>query len=74
MVPPPSPSRGGDVVVYVFDRARPLLFLYFFFTSLLVSISVFMAFSDVFHSISSPDDSPLSHSVLLVLFLPYLSF
>ena len=30
--------------------------------------------SAVFHSINSPDDSPLSHSVLLVLFLPHWSF
>ena len=28
----------------------------------------------VFHSRDSPDSSPLSHSVLPVLFLPYLSF
>ena len=41
------------------------------FHSLLVSISVFMALSLVFHSISSPDNSPLSHFVLPVLFLPY---
>ena len=41
------------------------------FYSLLVSISVFMALSTVFHSINSPDHSPFSHSVLLVLFLLY---
>ena len=34
----------------------------------------FKAISAVFHSISSPDNSPLSHSVLPVLFLPYRSF
>ena len=39
--------------------------------SALVSISIFMALSSVFHSIKSPDNSPLSHSVLPVLFLPY---
>ena len=32
--------------------------------SVLVSVSVFMALSIVFHSINSPDNSPLSHSVL----------
>ena len=30
-----------------------------------------MALSTVLHSINSPDNSPLSNSVLLVLFLPY---
>ena len=34
----------------------------------------FLALSTVFHSINSPDNSPLSHSVLPVLFLPYWSF
>ena len=43
------------------------------FYSVLVSVSVFMALSTVFHSINSPDNSPLSHyssglvSALLVL-------
>ena len=45
-----------------------------FFNSVLVSISVFLALSTVFHSINSTDNSPLSHSVLLVLFLPYCFF
>ena len=40
----------------------------------LVSISAFMALSTVFHSKNSPDNSPLSHSVLVVLALPYWSF
>ena len=44
------------------------------FYPVLVSVSVFMALSTVFHSMSSPDSSPLSHSVLSVLFLPYWSF
>ena len=44
------------------------------FFSVLVSASVFMALSTVFHSINSPNNSPLSHSVLRVLFLPYWSF
>ena len=40
------------------------------FYSVLVSISVSMAFSTVFHSITFPDNSPFSDSVLLVLSLP----
>ena len=44
------------------------------FYSVRVSISVYMALSTVFHSINSPDNSPLSHSVLPVLFLPYWYF
>ena len=72
-VPAGSPSRGGDVTVYVPDinptELAPLLFC-----SVLVSVSVFIALSTVFHSLNSPDNSPLSHSVLLVLFLPYWSF
>ena len=39
------------------------------FDSVLVSISVFMALSTVFHSINSPDSSPFFDSVLPVLFL-----
>ena len=41
--------------------------------SILVSVSVFMAHSTVFHSLNSPENSLSSHSVLLVLFLPYWS-
>ena len=49
------------------------------FHSVLVSISVFMALSTVFHSINSPDNSPLFPSVLPALIprywsLNYLSF
>ena len=44
------------------------------FYSVLVSISVFMALSTVFHSINSSDNSLFSHSVLPVLALPYWSF
>ena len=40
---------------------------FFFSYSVLVSISVFMALSTIFHSITSPDNSPLSHTVLSVL-------
>ena len=67
-----SPSRGGDVVVYVKDINPPSLPTPFH--SVLVSVFVFMALSTVFHSINSPDSSPLSHSVLPALFLPYWSF
>ena len=71
-VPASSPLGGGDVAVYVFDMNQPGLPTPFY--SVLVSFSVFMALSTVFHSINSPDSSPLFHSVLSVLFLPYWSF
>ena len=54
-VPAGSPSRGGDVAVYVFDIKE--LSLPTPFCSVPVSISVFMALSTVFHSINSPDKS-----------------
>ena len=63
---------GGDVAVYVFDVNQLSLPTPFY--SVLVSVSAFMALSTVFHSINSPDNSRLSHSVLQVLFLPYWSF
>ena len=44
------------------------------FYSVLVSVSVFMALSTTFYSINPPDISPLSRSVLLVLFLLCWSF
>ena len=66
--PTGPPSRGGDVAVYVFDRNQPSLPTPFY--SVLVSVSVFMAFSSVFHSTNSADSSQLSHSVLPVTFLP----
>ena len=66
-----SLSHGGDVKVYVFDINQPSLPTPFYFV--LVSVSVFMALSTVLHSINSLGNSPLSQSVLLVLFLPYLS-
>ena len=72
LVPAGSPSRGGDVAVYVFDINQPSLPTPFY--SVLMSICVYMALSTVFHSINSPDNSPFSHSVLPVLFLPYWSF
>ena len=72
LAPTGSPSRCGDVTVYVPDINQPSLPNPCY--SVLVSVSAFMAISTVFHSINSPDKSLLSHSVLLVLFLPYWSF
>ena len=72
LVPAGSPSRGGDVAVYVFDIHQPSLLTPLKKKkkkSALVSISVFMAPSTVFYCINSPNNSPLSHSVLPVLFL-----
>ena len=63
-----SPSRRGDVAVYVYEINQPSLPSPFY--SVLVSVSVFMAISTVFQSVNSPDNSPPSHSVLLVLLLP----
>ena len=71
-VPMGSPSRSGDVAVYVFDINQPSLPTLFY--SVLVSVSVFMALSAVFHFINSTDNFPFSHSVLSVLSLPYGSF
>ena len=67
-----SPSRGWDVKVYAFDINQ--LSLPAAFCSVLVSFSVFMALSTVFHSRNSLDNSALSDSVLPVLFLPYWPF
>ena len=63
---------GGDVAVYVFDINQPNLPTPFY--SFLVSVSVFMALSNVFHSINFPDNSPLSYSIsaLLVLSTIYI--
>ena len=72
LVPTGSHSGGGAVAVYVFDINHSSLPTPFY--SVLSSVSVFMALSSVFHSINSPDNCPLSHSVLPVLFLPYWSF
>ena len=77
-IPAVSPSRGGDVAVFVSDINYPSLPTPFY--SVLVSVSVFIALSTAFHFINSPDNSPLSRSGLLVLFLPdwffelYISF
>ena len=67
-------SRGGDAAVYENQLSLPNPFFFFYTYSVLVSVSVFMALSTVFHFINPPDSSPLSHSVLSVLFLPYWSF
>ena len=67
----------GDDAVYVSDINQPSLptpFFILFFYSVLVSVSVFMAFSTVFYFINSPDNPPLSHSVLPISFLLCWSF
>ena len=77
MDPTGSPLRGGDVAVYVFvinQRSSPIHFFSSLFFVVLVSISVFMTLSTVFHAICSPDNSPLSHFALSVLYLLYRSF
>ena len=51
---------------FMSDINQPSLPTPFFYYSVLVSISVFVALSTAFHSINSPDNSPLSHSVLPV--------
>ena len=78
VVPAGSLTRGGDVMAYVLNNNNnnnnnKLLRFPTLFYSVLVSVSVFMALSTVLHSINSPDNSLLSHSVLLVLFLSYWS-
>ena len=60
-----SPSHGGDVPVYVFDINQPSLPTPFY--SVLVSVSVFVTLSNVFHSINSPDNCPFSRSFLFGL-------
>ena len=67
-VPAGSLSRGGDVTVYVYDINQPSLPTPLY--SVFVSVFVFVALSIAFHSINSPDTSPVSHSVLPVLSLP----
>ena len=53
-------------MVYVLDINQPSLPTFY---SVLVSVSVFMVLSTVFHFMNSFDNSPLSHSILPVLFL-----
>ena len=74
-VPTGSPSRGGDVTVYVKDIKQPSLPTPFY--SVLVSISLFVALSTVFHSVNSLDKSPYSlffrsYFCLMVLSTIYL--
>ena len=61
-----SPCGGDALDINQLSLAMP-------FYSVLVSASVFLAVSTVFHSINSPS-CLLSHSVLPVLFLPYWFF
>ena len=70
-VPRGSPSHGGDVVVYVFDKPTKLAHSFLFCSC---DFFCLMVLSAVLHSINSPNNSPLSHSVLPVLFLPDWSF
>ena len=65
-------ARGGDAAVYVFDLNQRSLSTPFY--SVLVSISSCMALLTAFHSLNSPNNSPISRSVLPVLFLRHWSF
>ena len=60
------------MLLFVFDVNQPSLPTPLY--SVLVSIPVFMALTTVFHSMNSPENSPLSDSVLPVLFVLYWSF
>ena len=70
-VPAGSP-RGGDVTVDAPDMNQPSLPPPFWFCSR-VCFCLYSPFNCI-SSINSPDNSPLSNSVLLVLLLPYWSF
>ena len=59
-VPVGSDSRGEDAAFYVLDMNQPSLPTHFY--PVLVSVSVLMALSTVFHSIDCPDNSRFSHS------------
>ena len=66
-VPKGSPSRGGDIAVYVFDVNQPSLPTPFnLFLCLVLSLWPFQ----LFRSMNSPENSPPSRSILPVLFLP----
>ena len=62
-------AGDGGVVSALNQLSLPTPFYF-----VLVSVSVFMALSTVFHARNSPNNSPFSHSVLPVLSLPYWSF
>ena len=70
--PPPPPIRPRRLTFSWWGlngfclRHEPAELAHSFY-SVLVSASVFVALSTVFHLINSPKNSPLSHSVLLVL-------
>ena len=68
VVPTGLPSCGGNVAVYVFDINQPSLPTPS--CSVLMSVSVFMALSTVFHAINSPNNSPISHLCFSGLFGP----
>ena len=61
----------GCYGLYLWHKPTELARSFLFCSSICLSL---LALSTVFHSINSSDYSPLSHSVLLVLFLPYWSF
>ena len=70
-VPVGSPSHGGDVKVHVLDINQPSLPTPFtLFLCLFLSCGPFTCIS--IHN--SPVNSPYSHSVLPVFFLPHWSF
>ena len=71
MIPASSSSRDGDVTVYVKDIDQPSSLTPHY--SVLVSASLFMALSTVFHLIDSPENSPLSRCVLPVFFSALLA-
>ena len=52
------------------QRHKPTNLAHSFSYAVLVSISVFLALSTVFHFMNSPDNFPFSHSIFLV----YISF
>ena len=70
--PPRAHRHVVGMLRFMSDVNQPSLATPFY--SFLVSISVFMALSTVFHFINSHDNSSFSHSVLPVLSLPYWSF
>ena len=51
-----SPSRSGNVTVYVKDINQPTLPTPFY--SVLESVPVFVTLSTICHSLNSPDNSP----------------
>ena len=60
-----SPSRGGDVAVYVSEINQPSLPTPFFCSC--VCFCLYSPFNCI-SFLNSPDNSPLSHSILPVLF------